>query len=121
MEAKKHLQTLGQWSLVILVIIVLVGLYVQIGGTDIPSNALVYLDHQSKTYFGPSCVRDAQKLAQSTIAEARERSYEPDAECRDQGSFAPTSYSLLHFTLIKAGFLDPKPSKWNADGSWNSF
>jgi hypothetical protein len=115
------LRTAGTWIVVAIVIVICIGLYVQVGGESMPDNAWVYLDDENRTYLAPSCISssESQGFKRSTIAEARSLSYEPEAKCRDTGAFDPGWYSLLHYTLIKAGIFKPIPSHWNPDGSWN--
>jgi hypothetical protein len=91
-----------------------------IGSTrSMPPNAVVFIDPTSKKYFAPTCISDASRLRAATADDAHQLGYQPDPECRDNGSFVQEDRSLSGFALQRLGVLRPIANRWNDDGSWN--
>ncbi|MDA2937392.1 hypothetical protein MYX75_03910 [Acidobacteria bacterium AH-259-A15] len=97
---------------------VIVGL--GIGTTKpMPDHAILLVDDETDTYFALPCVPDPDRFRAGTVAEARKLNYKPDPECREQGWFIQERRSLTGRLLEALGILNPLPSRWNADGTWN--
>jgi len=87
---------------------------------DLPDNAVVLLDDQTKTYLSPGCANQEKKeYRASTAAEARKLKFEPDKKCQDAKGFSQDGRSLSGNLMARLGMLPPWPSRWNPDGTWN--
>lgn len=113
---------------------------------SMPRNARVYIDPERNVYLAPPCLEltDAQRtrfadLARSArsyrdsmsalvrvtglfpavAAEVHDLQLRPEPRCRESGAFFEEGRSLTGAVLERLGMLGPKPSRWNADGSWN--
>ena len=84
-----------------------------------PGHAVVLVSDVTKEYHAPPCVSDARIFKMATIAEARALGYKPNPQCRDADGFVQESRSLSGSMLEWVGVLEPLPSRWNEDGSWN--
>ena len=88
-----------------------------------PAHALVYVDHAEKLYIPPTYLQDnlidPYPYDLITIGEAREIGYNPHPDAREQGYFMQEGRSLIGLLLEKIGVLNPLPSRWNEDGTWN--
>jgi hypothetical protein len=85
-----------------------------------PDNAVVLINDQNHPYLSPVCARQEDKQCRIGRAlEARRLRYEPDIKCRDQGGFRQDGRSYTGQLLEVVGLLEPLPSRWNADGTWN--
>lgn len=84
-----------------------------------PDNAIVFLNDQARTYIAPPCVTEHENLRVATAAEAHKLKYNPDRECRDEGGFIQEGRTGVFLLLEAIGLLEPLPSRWNADGTWN--
>jgi len=91
-----------------------------------PSKTIVYADFQNNVYYAPPYIDnhrnpdtvEVKSLKAETLAESKERNHKADSVCVEQGYFKEHD-TLTHIILAKLGFAKPKPSRWNADGSWN--
>lgn len=108
-----------RFFVIMLIFTVLAGFFI-VPTRNMPDNALVLMDDQSKTYFSPSCAKkEGKTLRAATAAEARRLKYEPDKKCRDEAGFSQDARSLSGRLMERLGMLPPLPSRWNKDGSWN--
>jgi len=99
-------------------VLMLIGLGIR-SSKGMPDNAIVYVNDATKTYIAPSCIRLLTECRRITAGEARILGYKPDLKCRDMGEFIQKDRSLTGNLLQTIGILEPVPSKWNEDGSWN--
>lgn len=108
--------------------VVLLGLFgnlIVIGKNPAP-NVVVYVDQKSHIYYAPPYILgkksppdlDVSGIKGETIAEAAKNQDKPDSTCVEMGYFKE-KYTLTDTILIKIGAVNPSPSRWNADGSWN--
>lgn len=92
----------------------------------VPANAIVYADFQNNIYYAPPYINnnrypstlDASILKAETVAEGTLRNHKPDSICVEEGYFKEYD-TLTHIIMVKFGLVNPKPSRWNPDGSWN--
>jgi len=92
----------------------------------VPPNAIVYVDSPSKIYYAPPYIDnnrypvtlDVTQLKAETVSASQALNHTPDTVCVEQGYFQEQD-TLNHTILWKLGWADPKPSRWNPDGSWN--
>ncbi|KXK03263.1 MAG: hypothetical protein UZ03_NOB001001674 [Nitrospira sp. OLB3] len=85
-----------------------------------PEYAMVLVDPLNRVYLAPQCLSETQnRLARTTIREARKAGLQPDPACRDTGAFRQDTRSLSGMLLENIGILDPLKPRWNKDGSWN--
>lgn len=93
---------------------------------EIPDNAVVYCDSSSKIYYAPPYIDnnrypsnlDVSSLKAQPVSAARIQGYTADPVCTEQNYFREQD-TLNHVILWKLGLAGIKPSRWNADGSWN--
>lgn len=91
-----------------------------------PANAIVYADFQNNVYYAPPYIDnnrypstlEVSNLQAETVAESRQRDHKADSVCVEQGYFKEYD-TLTHIIMVKLGLTNPKPSRWNPDGSWN--
>jgi hypothetical protein len=108
-----------RFVVIMLIFTFMAGFYV-VPTRDMPDNALVLLDDQTKTYFSPICAtKEKKERRASTAAEAQRLKYKPDKKCRDESGFSQDTRSLSGRLMERLGMLPPLPSRWNRDGSWN--
>jgi len=94
--------------------------------TKVPATAIVYVDEQNQVYYAPPYILgnkypptlDADILKAHTLADSEKNNYKPDRNCVELGYFKEQD-TLTHTVLAKLGLANPKPSRWNPDGSWN--
>ncbi|NLK51114.1 MAG: hypothetical protein GX295_01525 [Syntrophomonadaceae bacterium] len=113
---------------VIIGISVLVALFGQLImiKTPIPPETIVYVDEESHIYYAPPYILgekypsdlDVRNLKAMTVNEAKKSNYKADDECVEMGYFRE-QYTLKDRILIFIGLIQPGPSRWNPDGSWN--
>lgn len=109
----------------ILVVLGLVGSLIKVN-TPMPPIATVYVDDQTRTYYAPPYILgkkhpptlDANRLHGITAAQAEEANYKPDKTCEEMNYFRERT-TLSQTIQLKLGLIEAKPSRWNADGSWN--
>lgn len=93
---------------------------------QIPANAVVYSDPGPKIYYAPPYIDNdryppdlnVSGLKAQPVSAAQALGYTPDPVCVQQGYFREQD-TLNHVILWKMGLAGAKPSRWNADGSWN--
>ena len=104
---------------IMLIFTLLAGFFI-VPTRDMPDNAVVLLDDQTRTYFSPACAdREKKDYRPATAAEARKLNYAPDKKCADAKGFKQDTRSLSGNFMTRLGMLPPLPSRWNADGTWN--
>ena len=95
-------------------------------GKDIPPNIIVYVDETTKTYYAPPYI-DGKKypdnlsvsnLKSQTYSQAQNNKYKADSNSVELGYFDEKT-TLNNTILVKLGWVEPNPSRWNPDGSWN--
>lgn len=109
----------------VLVVLGLVGSLIKIN-TPMPPIATVYVDDQTKIYYAPPYILgkkypsnlDVSRLHGITAAQAKEANYKADKTCDDMNYFVERT-TLSQTIQLKLGLIEAKPSRWNADGSWN--
>jgi len=106
-------------TLVIVIIFIFFGGLGIKSSKTVPSNALILLDDENRTYISPPCTTQYFKYRLSILSEARSLEYRPDPQCRDAGGFVQEGRSLSGMFLEKFGILKPLPSRWNENGNWN--
>ena len=92
----------------------------------VPDQAIVYADLDSKLYYAPPYIDnnrypsdlDVSRLKAMKVSETQALNLTPERACVDKGYFQEQD-TLNHVILWKLGWADPKPSRWNPDGSWN--
>ena len=84
-----------------------------------PDNAFVYVNDDTKILFAPPCVSEVTGLRLMTASEAHRLAYKADRNCVNEGSYYQEMRSLSGQLLVKLRILEPLPSRWNEDGSWN--
>jgi hypothetical protein len=85
-----------------------------------PDHAVVIVDADRKLYLAPPCVSEGMRyFPRLTIAQARKLGFQPEPSCRDQEGFVQEARSLSGIWFERLGLLNPLPSRWNADGTWN--
>jgi hypothetical protein len=92
----------------------------------IPPETIVYVDENTHSYYAPPYIignkypsdLDVSTLKAMTIAEAESNNYQADEKCEEIGYFREQN-TLKDTILIKIGLIEPPPSRWNQDGSWN--
>ena len=107
------------------VLIALFGQLIMIN-KPIPPEAIVYVDEKTHFYYAPPYIignkypsdLDVSNLKAMTIAEAESNNYQPDEKCKEMGYFRVQN-TLKDTILLKIGLIEPPPSRWNPDGSWN--
>lgn len=104
--------------LIFLIVLIGIGYYIEII-PNMPEHALLYIDDNTHTYFAPPCVNDLKKYRSCTAAVAYRLKYKPDPKCRDKGGFIQEGRSLIGYILERIGVINPLPSRWNSDGTWN--
>lgn len=103
----------------------LLGQFIMIN-TKMPPQTIVYVDERTQIYYAPPYILgnkyppslDVSNLKGITAAEAEKNNYKPDSKCVEMGYFRE-QVTLNDKTRIKLGLIEPAPSRWNADGSWN--
>ena len=90
----------------------------------VPDHAILYVNDVTKIYIAPPCIDEINKLnylhlRPVTAKEAHRLKYNPDAKCRDSSGFIQDGRSLTGIFSEYIGLLEPLPSRWNNDGSWN--
>ncbi len=113
---------------IVIGVIVLLGLLGQqiIVGISIPPENIVYIDEVSHIYYAPPYILgnkypaglDISNLKGKTVYEAQKEKYVADSKCVEMGYFKE-KYTVTDFILVKIGLIQPPPSRWNPDGSWN--
>lgn len=109
----------------VLVVFGLVGSLIKIN-TAMPPTAIVYVDDQTHIYYAPPYILgkkypstlDVSRLHGITAEQANQAKYKADETCEDMNYFRERT-TLSQTVALKLGLLEPKPSRWNADGSWN--
>lgn len=109
----------------ILVIFGLFGSLIKIN-TPMPPEATVYVDDATHIYYAPPYILgkkhpsslDVSGLHGVTAEQAEQANYKPDETCVEMNYFRERT-TLSQTVMLKLGLLEPKPSRWNADGSWN--
>jgi len=92
----------------------------------VPPGTIVYVDKKTNVYFAPPYIlgnkypstMDVSNLQAMTVADAQMNNYQADDKCVEMGYFREP-YTLKDRILIKIGLVQPNPSRWNLDGSWN--
>jgi hypothetical protein len=108
-----------RFAVIMLLCTLLAGFFI-VPTRDMPDNAVVLLDDQTRTYVSPGCANQGKReYRQATAAEARKLHYAPDKKCQDAGGFSQDNRSLSGNLMARMGMLPPLPSRWNPDGSWN--
>jgi hypothetical protein len=108
-----------RFTVIMLICTLLAGFFI-FPTRDMPDNAVVLLDDQTRTYLSPQCAnQEKREYRPATAAEARKLNYQPDKKCQDAGGFSQASRSLSGNFMARLGMLPPLPSRWNADGTWN--
>jgi hypothetical protein len=105
-------------STLFIIVLFALGYYIEII-PNMPHYALLYVDDNNRTYFALPCVKNLENLRLCTAADAYKLKYKPDPQCRDQGGFTQEGRSLIGYLLERIGLIDPLPSRWNSDGTWN--
>jgi hypothetical protein len=109
----------------IVFLIGLIGQQIMIG-KNMPPNIIMYVDETSNIYYAPPYI-DGKKypsdlnvnsLKAKTLAEIQKSDFEVDSNCSELGYFDEKT-TLTHNILVKLGWVEPNPSRWNPDGSWN--
>lgn len=103
------------------IVLILVSFLMFIGlgiGTTItaPDNALVYINYSNNTYAG---FIDKKPMRITRLSTAKAKNFSPDEASRHRGDFVQDGRSLTGLLFEKLGLLDPLPSRWNKDGTWN--
>ena len=108
-----------RFAVIMLLCTLLAGFFI-VPTRDMPDNAVVLLDDQTKTYVSPTCARqEKREYRPATAAEARKLRYKPDKKCQDTGGFRQDTRSLSGNFMARLGMLPPLRSRWNPDGTWN--
>jgi hypothetical protein len=108
-----------RFAVIMLLCTLLAGFFI-VPTRDMPDNAVVLLDDQTRTYLSPACAQqDKREYRRATAAEARKLNYKPDKKCQAAGGFSQDQRSLSGNFMARLGMLAPLPSRWNADGTWN--
>jgi hypothetical protein len=108
-----------RFVVIMLIFTLLAGFFI-VPTRELPDNAVVLLDDQSRTYLSPGCAgQDKETYRVSRAAEARRLKYDPDKKCRQAGGLSQDGRSLTGNLLGRLGLLPPAPSRWNPDGTWN--
>jgi hypothetical protein len=108
-----------RFAVIMLLCTFLAGFFI-VPSRDMPDNAVVLLDDQTRTYVSPGCAKQQKgEYRQATAAEARTLNYAPDKKCRDAGGFSQNSRSLTGNLMARLGMLPPLANRWNPDGTWN--
>jgi hypothetical protein len=108
-----------RFAVIMLLCTLLAGFFI-VPTRDMPDNAVVLLDDQTRTYASPKCAEQEKRTYRlSTAAEARTLNYAPDKKCQDAGGFTQDKRSLSGNFMARLGMLPPLPSRWNEDGTWN--
>jgi hypothetical protein len=104
---------------IMLIFTLLAGFFI-VPTRDLPDNAVVLLDDQTRTYFSPACAsQEKREYRPATAAEARKLNYAPDKKCEDAKGFKQDTRSLSGNLMTRLKMLPPLPSRWNPDGTWN--
>jgi hypothetical protein len=113
---------------IIIGISLLIGVFGQwiIIDDPIPPGTTVYVKDESKVYYAPPYILgnkypaglDVSDLRAMPVAEAEASGFKADPQCAEMGYFKER-YNLKDRILIKIGLVEPEPSRWNKDGSWN--
>ena len=115
------MEKLKDKAVMILVGLLLLGFWIHVG-EYVPDNAIVFVDHRTKTYYGYTTGLEEKafghQLAKTTYRGALDRGYNVDklSEARDE--FVGDDKFLITYCLTKIGLL-PDIRRWNADGTWN--
>jgi hypothetical protein len=108
-----------RFAVIMLLCTLLAGFFI-VPTRDMPDNAVVLLDDQTRTYFSPACAQqEKREYRPATAAEARKLNYTPDKKCQDTAGFTQDKRSLSGNLMARLGMLPPLPSRWNPDGTWN--
>jgi hypothetical protein len=108
-----------RFTVIMLLCTLLAGFFI-VPTRDMPDNAVVLLDDQTRTYLSPNCAKlEKKEYRPATAAEARKLNYAPDKKCQDAGGFTQDKRSLSGNLMARLGMLPPWPSRWNQDGTWN--
>jgi hypothetical protein len=108
-----------RFAVIMLLCTLLAGFFI-VPTRDMPDNAVVLLDDQTRTYFSPACAKqEKREYRPATAAEARKLNYAPDKKCQDAAGFSQDNRSLSGNFMARLGMLPPLPSRWNEDGTWN--
>jgi hypothetical protein len=108
-----------RFTVIMLIFTFLAGFFI-VPTRDMPDNAVVLLDDQTRTYVSPGCAKQEKgEYRQATAAEARTLNYAPDKKCREAGGFSQNSRSLTGNLMARLGMLPPLANRWNPDGTWN--
>ena len=94
--------------------------------TKVPLYGIVYVDQNTNIYYAPPYILskkypstlDISNIKAYTVAETITNKFKPDSQCIELGYFQEQD-TLTHTVLVKMGLSQPKPSRWNPDGSWN--
>ncbi len=128
---KKNVKFMERFYSIIAILVGIVFLLGLLGqeikiGKDMPPNIIVYVDETTKTYYAPPYI-DGKKypdnlnlsnIKAQTLAEAKNNNYKPDSMSDELGYFDEKT-TLNNTILVKLGWVEPNPSRWNPDGSWN--
>ena len=92
-----------RFAVIMLLFTLLAGFFI-VPTRDMPDNAVVLLDDQTRTYLSPGCADQEKKdYRQATVAEARKLKYAPDKKCRDAKGFSQDSRSLSGRLMTRLG------------------
>lgn len=92
----------------------------------IPSYAIVYVDETKSVYYAPPYINgnkypnsvNVKTLKGYTLVQCENSNIKADEQCVELGYFKEQD-TLTHTIGVKLGISNPKPSRWNPDGSWN--
>lgn len=109
----------------LVVLITLFGQLIMIKKT-IPPETIVYVEENTGIYYAPPYILgnkyppelDISNIKAMKVADAEKSNFKPDETCVKMGYFKEEN-NLKDVLLIKIGIIEPAPSRWNADGSWN--
>ena len=109
----------------LVVLIALFGQLIMVKKT-IPPDTIVYVDEKTGIYYAPPYILgnkyppelDISNIKAMKVAEAEKNNFKPDETCVKMGYFKEEN-NLRDVLLIKLGIIEPAPSRWNPDGSWN--
>lgn len=112
-------------AIAVVMIFTIVGQFIKVSH-NMPPEAIVYVDDKTHIYYAPPYILgkkypsnlDVRGLHGITAVQAEKENFKADPTCVEMNYFRELT-TLSQTVMVKLGLLEPKPSRWNADGSWN--